>query len=275
MIDPSRPSADQIAAAVTEIQRVLHDDYSAAKKPADKAALAEKLLALVPDSSEASERYALLSRGASAGDRGRQSGVGIPGRRRPGREFSPSTASSYWPKRPTNWRRRELPTAAAKGIRRGHRAAGRTGARRRPVRARPALGSRGLGRGPQDQPDRHRQDAHTLGQGVGRWRETGRQRRRCADAAGTEPGRSRKRTRRWASTCACTPATGLPACRTLPARKIRPCVPLPNWKRPPTHRRARAVKIGDAWWDLAEHGGADAGRMRAVPATGIEQAVSV
>ena len=32
---------------------------------------------------------------------------------------------------------------------------------------------------------------------------------------------------------------------------------------------AQAVKIGDAWWDLAEHGGADAGRMRTARAIGI------
>ena len=55
------PSADQIAAAATEIQRVFREEYAAAKKQTDKAALAEKLLTLVPDSTDASERYALLS----------------------------------------------------------------------------------------------------------------------------------------------------------------------------------------------------------------------
>ena len=39
---PEPPGADQITAAVTEIQRVLRDDFTAAKKPPEKTALAEK-----------------------------------------------------------------------------------------------------------------------------------------------------------------------------------------------------------------------------------------
>ncbi len=57
---PAPPDAAQQAAALAEVQRALKAEFAAAKKPADKAALAEKLLALVPDSSDPGEQYVLL-----------------------------------------------------------------------------------------------------------------------------------------------------------------------------------------------------------------------
>ncbi|HEY1786135.1 MAG TPA: NPCBM/NEW2 domain-containing protein, partial [Pirellulales bacterium] len=68
------PDADALKAAIAEIQSLLKADFSAAKKPDQRIALAEKLLGLAKDSDAPTERYALLSEAqrlaASAGDAG-------------------------------------------------------------------------------------------------------------------------------------------------------------------------------------------------------------
>ena len=55
------PAEAALKTAVADVQASLKAEFSAAKKPAQKVALAEKLLALAQDSNAAVERYALLS----------------------------------------------------------------------------------------------------------------------------------------------------------------------------------------------------------------------
>jgi hypothetical protein len=55
------PDAEALKGAVAEIQSLLKADFSAAKKPDQKIALAEKLIGLAKDSEAPAERYALLS----------------------------------------------------------------------------------------------------------------------------------------------------------------------------------------------------------------------
>ncbi len=54
------PDDAAVQGATIEIQKLFKDDYAAAKKPAERTALAKKLLAMAAESSAPDERFALI-----------------------------------------------------------------------------------------------------------------------------------------------------------------------------------------------------------------------
>jgi hypothetical protein len=264
------PAADQIATAVTEIQRVLHDDFSAAKKSADRTALAEKLLALVPDSSEASERFALLSEARRLAISANNPALALQAAESLSESFTVDRFDQL-AKTADDLGERDLPTAARKelvealeplveqALSAGQFAAGRRLA---------AVGAAAARKTNQAE------IAKTLAR-LSKELTAGEKLAASAADARTrleqnpdDPNANETLGKYLCLYAGDWPA-GLPHLARAENAALRAVAELETAADPaPT----AVVKVADAWWDLAEHGGADAGRMRARAGYWYEQA---
>ncbi len=258
-LDP--PAADQIAAAVTEIQRVLRDDFSAAKKPAEKTAMAEKLLALVPDSSDASERYALLAEARRLATAANNPALALQAADALAESFAVDRFELL-AKTAEDLAERELPTAARKELVEAIEplveqalAAGQFAPGRR-------LAALGLAAARKSNQTDIAKALTRLGKELAAGEKLAAS---AADARSRleqnpDDPQANETLGKYLCLYAGDWPAGLPHLARADNAALRAVAELETSADPAPNVAAR---VGDAWWDLAEQGGADAGRMRA------------
>ena len=254
------PDAQAVQAAVADIQSLLKTEYGAAKKVDQKVALAEKLLALVPDSSDASERYALLSEARRLAIAAGNPALAFQAADALGEIFTidlyellVKTAEELGAKELSSAARKELAEAIVPLVQAAFDARQFTAGRR--------LAAVGVAAA------RKTNQAETAKSLARLGKESAAAEKLAASAADARtqleanPDDSPANETLGKYLCLYSrdwPA-GLPHLARAKDFAWR-CGRVGNVGRP---CRDAAVKTGDAWWDLAEHGGTDAGRMRA------------
>jgi hypothetical protein len=265
------PAADQIAAAVTEIQQVLHDGFSAAKKSADRTALAKKLLALVPDSSETSERYALLSEARRLAISANNPALALQAAEALSESFAVDRYDQL-AKTADDLSERELSTAARKEL---------VEALEPLVEQALAIGQFTSGRrlaavGLAAARKTNQTDIAKSLARLGKELTAGEKLAASATGARTrleqnpDDPNANEALGKYLCLYVGDWAAGLPHLARADNAALRAVADLETAADPAP---SAAVKVGDAWWDLAEHGGADIGRMRARAGYWYEQGV--